>query len=72
MSTKKKTYVEAMAEVNDIVANIENGTYDIDELAEKVKRVSQLITFCRQKLTDTEMEVENIIRQMGNPEPEKE
>lgn len=72
MSGKKKTYMEAMSEINDIVANIENGNYDIDELTEKVKRVSQLITFCRQKLTDTEMEVENIIRQMGNPESEKE
>jgi len=33
-------------------------------LAEKVKRASELITFCQTKLRSTESEVNNIIAQM--------
>jgi exodeoxyribonuclease VII small subunit len=36
----------------------------VDVLAEKVKKASQLITFCQAKLKSTETEVNKIIAQM--------
>lgn len=58
------SYKEAMAEIEQIVGLLEENKLDVDELGAKVKRVSQLIAFCRSKLHDTEEEVENILKTM--------
>lgn len=59
---EKLSYKEAMAEIESIVAMLEENKLDVDELSAKVKRVSQLIAFCKSKLHDTEEEVENILK----------
>lgn len=64
MEEIKLNYKEAMAEIESIVAKLEDNKLDVDELSEKVKRVSQLIAFCKSKLHDTEEEVENILKSM--------
>lgn len=66
MEEIKLSYKEAMAEIEEIVAKLEDNRLDVDELSEKVKRVSQLIAFCKSKLRDTEAEVENILKTMDN------
>lgn len=58
------TYEEAFAELQRIAQEIENERVGVDVLAEKVKRASELITFCQTKLRSTETEVNNIIKQM--------
>lgn len=62
MAKKNLTYSEAIAEVESIVEKIENNELDIDELAKNVKRVSELIKFCKAKLKSTEEEVEQILK----------
>jgi exodeoxyribonuclease VII small subunit len=64
MVPKKLTYQEALLEVEDILAKIENEELDIDELSEKVKRVSFLLKFCKDKLHKTNEEVEKILGEM--------
>jgi len=65
MNTKKTvTYNEAMAEVEDILEKIENEELDVDDLAEKVKRVSVLLKICKDKLLKTNEQVEQILREM--------
>jgi len=64
MSKKATTYTEAFSEIEEIIEKIENDELDIDDLAEKVKRVSLLIKICKEKLYSTEKEVENILKQM--------
>jgi exodeoxyribonuclease VII small subunit len=59
--TKKISYKEAVAEIEDILSKIENEELDVDELSDKVKRVSSLIKICKQKLFKTEEEVERIL-----------
>ncbi|HRF78244.1 MAG TPA: exodeoxyribonuclease VII small subunit [Chitinophagales bacterium] len=61
---KELTYEAAYAELKQIAAEIENESVSVDVLAEKVKRASELITFCQTKLRSTEQEVNNIIKQM--------
>ena len=61
---EKLNYKEAMAEIESIVALLEENKLDVDELSAKVKRVSKLIAFCKSKLHDTEEEVENILKSM--------
>lgn len=65
MTTKKTvTYNEAMAEVEDILEKIENEELDVDDLAEKVKRVSVLLKICKDKLLKTNEQVEQILKEM--------
>lgn len=62
----KLTYKEAMAEMEEIVAKLEDNQLDVDDLGANVKRVSELIAFCKSKLHDTEEEVEKILKTIDN------
>lgn len=64
MAAKKISYSEAMAEIEDILEKIESEELDVDELAEKVKRVSVLLKNCKDKLTQTNEQVEQILKEM--------
>jgi exodeoxyribonuclease VII small subunit len=64
MTTKKISYNEAMAEIEEILDKIENEELDVDELAEKVKRVSVLLKICKDKLQKTNEQVEQILKEM--------
>lgn len=66
MEEIKMSYKEAMAEIEEIVLKLENNQLDVDELSVKVKRVSELITFCKSKLHETEEEVEKVLKTMDN------
>jgi len=60
------TYQQALDELTTIVAELENESIPIDELAEKVKRASDLIQYCQSKLNATDTEVKKIINQLEN------
>ena len=61
---KKLSYQDALNEIEEILGKIESNELDIDELAEKVKRVSFLLKFCKDKLQKTNEEVEKILNEM--------
>lgn len=58
------TYEAAYEELRKIAKEIETESVSVDVLAAKVKRASELITYCQSKLRSTELEVNNIIKQM--------
>ena len=58
------TYEQAYKELAQIAQEIESDTVSVDVLAQKVKRASELISFCQTKLKSTETEVNNIISKM--------
>jgi exodeoxyribonuclease VII small subunit len=58
------TYEAAYAELKKIAQEIETESVSVDVLAARVKRASELITYCQDKLRSTEQEVNNIIKQM--------
>ncbi|MGQ1786824.1 MULTISPECIES: exodeoxyribonuclease VII small subunit [unclassified Saccharicrinis] len=64
MTKKKIGYVEAITEIEDILSKIEDNELDVDELSDKVKRVSVLLKICKDKLHTTESEVENILKEI--------
>ena len=64
MTKKKISYNEAIAEIEEILQKIENEELDVDDLSEKVKRVSALIKICKEKLYKTEEEVEKILKEI--------
>ncbi len=61
------TYELAYKELKQISVEIETESVSVDVLAEKVKRASELITYCQSKLRATEEEVNKIITGMETP-----
>lgn len=57
-------YAAAMAELEAILEEIERDDVDIDVLAEKVRRASELIRSCRHRLQGARVEVEQIVAEM--------
>lgn len=58
---KNIKYEEAVAELQDIVTKMENGSLDIDKMCEELKKAQQLIALCKVKLTKTEEEIAKIL-----------
>lgn len=65
----KFTYEDAFNELQTIVSSIESGEINVDELSEKIKRASELISLCKAKLTSSEAEVDKLLSKL---EVEKE
>ncbi len=59
-----ESYYLAFEELQRIVSEMERGDIGIDELAVNVKRASELIQFCRNKLKTTELDVAEILKQL--------
>ena len=61
MAKKTIGYSEAVNEIEKILQQIEEGELDVDQLAEKVKKATELIKLCKLKLRNTEEEVNKIL-----------
>ena len=61
MAKQEISYKAAVTEIEQILAKIEEGELDVDELTKNVKRVTGLITICKDKLSKTESEVTKIL-----------
>jgi exodeoxyribonuclease VII small subunit len=64
LSMVPESYSLAFEELQRIVSEMERGDIGIDELAVNVKRASELIQFCRNKLKTTELDVAEILKQL--------
>jgi len=67
---EKISYVEAFAELQQIVSEIEQGEISVDELSEKVKRAALLIKLCKSKLSTTEEDVNKILKELDTTQKE--
>jgi exodeoxyribonuclease VII small subunit len=61
-------YTKAFEELQTIVAEMENGKISVDDLAVKVKRASELIKICKNKLSETEGDVQKILSDLDENE----
>ncbi len=66
MATKKTTaeslgYADAVAELEEILAELEADDVDVDRLAEQVRRAADLIELCRGRLENAQVEVTRIV-----------
>ncbi|MCK9218798.1 MAG: exodeoxyribonuclease VII small subunit [Bacteroidales bacterium] len=58
------SYTEAFKELQSLVNDIESGEISVDQLSEKVKRAAQLIKICKDLLTSTETDVNQILKEI--------
>lgn len=56
-----KSYGEAIAEVEKILARFGDGTLDVDTLAAEVKRATELIKMCKERLVKAEKELNTVL-----------
>ncbi len=74
MTTTEPTeldYSTAIAELDEILAELEDESLNVDILTERVGRASELITFCRERITSAKLGVEQIaadLEQLGTNE----
>jgi len=61
MAAKKETYTEAMKKLEAIVAKIESGELDIDQLGENLQEAQKLIKFCKDKLYKADKEIKKML-----------
>lgn len=62
MSKQKTTYSEAVAELEQILATLENSQeINMDVISEKVKRAAVLIELCKKQLQELDADMEKII-----------
>ncbi len=57
MEKQPKSYGEAIAEIEAILARFSGGELDVDTLAAQVKRATELIAWCRVRLEKAEKDV---------------
>ena len=63
MAKEKISYEASIKEIEEILEQIETGTLGVDELAGKVTRVTELLKACRQKLSQTEAQINKILEE---------
>jgi exodeoxyribonuclease VII small subunit len=65
-------YADAMAELDTILDELERDDLDVDVLAERVKRASELIKLCRTRIARAQSDVDAIVADLesfGTAEP---
>jgi len=63
-------YAEAVAELDGILATLEGSDVDVDQLADKVRRASELITFCRERIVGARLQIDTVIAELEASAPE--
>jgi len=55
---EEQTYAKALAEVEKILAQLESNELDVDSMVAAVKRATDRLQFCREKLHAVDEEVQ--------------
>jgi exodeoxyribonuclease VII small subunit len=59
---EKVTYAEAVAEIEEILAKMNDDELDIDRLGAYVERATTLITLCKEKLLKAQQQVDAVMK----------
>lgn len=62
--SKQPSYSRALAELEQIISEIEGEDIDVDILAEKIKRAAFLVNFCKTRLRNAEAEVKKVLAEI--------
>ena len=58
-------YAAAQRELEDILAELERSDVDVDRLATRVRRAAELIAFCRQRIGDARLQIDQVVADLG-------
>lgn len=63
---KEIKYEEAVRQLEDIVAKMENNDLDVDSLSQQLKTAQKLIKMCKDKLSRADSDIKKILQDEGN------
>jgi len=67
MSKIKLTYTEAIAELETILSELENNdNINLENIADKVKRATVLMDYCKKQLHVLDEELEKMVLELEN------
>ena len=66
MSDESIVYSEAVAELEQILEQLERPDVDVDVLARQVQRAAELIRMCRARIAAARIEVETVVTQLDD------
>ena len=64
-SADELSYDDAIKELKNILSSLQDETLSIDQLTASIKRASDLLESCNNRLTSTEKEVNSVIQKLG-------
>jgi len=63
-------YADAMRELDDILEELERDDLDVDVLAVRVQRASELIRLCRGRIARAQADVDRVVTDLESLAPE--
>ncbi len=64
MAKKELSYKAAMQELEKILAELESDEVDVDKMASMVQRATELIQFCKKRLTQSKIEIDKALKML--------
>jgi len=61
---KEVGYAEALAELEEILAELESDDVDVDTLAQHVARAATLIEMCRERIGSARLRIEDVVKKL--------
>jgi exodeoxyribonuclease VII small subunit len=63
---EKIGYEDAVSELEEILEELEGDDIDVDKLAERVKRASDLVKACRDRIAAAKLHVERVVAEVDD------
>jgi exodeoxyribonuclease VII small subunit len=60
-------YADALAELERILAELEASDVDVDQLADRVARATELIALCRDRIGAARLRIDQVIADLDGP-----
>lgn len=57
-------YAEALAELEDILDELDGDEVDVDVLGSRVRRAAELLRLCRERIAGARFEVEQVVAEL--------
>lgn len=70
MTTDTPGYADALTELDQILRELEGSDVDVDHLADRVTRASELISLCREKISAAQLRVEQVTADLDAAAPD--
>ena len=61
-------YAQALDELDAILRELEGGAVDVDRLADRVARATELIAVCRQRIAAARLRIDDVIADLDGPD----
>jgi exodeoxyribonuclease VII small subunit len=60
-------YAKALGELERILNELEASDVDVDQLADRVARATELIAVCRQRISSARMQIDEVVGDLDGP-----